>query len=76
MLTKYRLSVHTLALETERYKKQWLQKEERLQQECGETAVETELDFLTYYPKFKSVQEEFFPIFTSQDAQSINCSWK
>ena len=36
MLTKYRLSAHSLAIETGRHRKTWLPKEERLSQQCEE----------------------------------------
>jgi len=47
--TNYRLkSAHSLALETGRYKKTWLPKEERRHQQCEGTSVETELHLLTF----------------------------
>ena len=55
MLTKYRLSAPSLAIETGRPKKSWPPKEERLCQLCEEAAVETEQHFLLHCPKFKNV---------------------
>ena len=62
-LTKYRLSEHSLAIETGRYKKSWLPKEERSCQLCKENKVETELHFLTECTKLKPIRTKYFPKF-------------
>ena len=72
MLTKYRLSAHSLAIETGRHKKSWLPKEERLCQECEEAAVETEQHFLRHCPKFKNVCEIYFSKFGQKHPHFIN----
>ena len=62
-LTKYRLSEHSLAIETGRYKQSWLPKEERFCQLCKENKVETELHFLTECSKLQPVRTKYFPKF-------------
>ena len=62
-LTKYRLCEHSLAIETGRYKKSWLPKEERFCQLCKEDKVETELHFLTECTKLQPVRTKYFPKF-------------
>ena len=62
-LTKYRLSEHSLAIETGRYKKSCLPKEERFCQLCKEDKVETELHFLTKCTKLQPVRTKYFPKF-------------
>ena len=62
-LTKYRLSEHSLAIETGRYKKSWLPKEERFCQLCKEDKVETELHFLTECTKLQPARTKYFPKF-------------
>ncbi|KAK3557986.1 hypothetical protein QTP86_005623 [Hemibagrus guttatus] len=44
---QYRLSAHTLAMETGRYKRSWLLTEQRVCIQCNSNTVETELHFLT-----------------------------
>jgi hypothetical protein len=72
LLTKYRLSAHSLAIETGRHKKTWLPKEERLCQQCEEAAVETEQHFLLHYPKFKNVLKIYFSKLGQKHPHFIN----
>ena len=61
ILTMYRLSDHSLAVEKGRHRQTWLPREERLCCHCDEEAVETELHFLTQCNKYTNIREEFFP---------------
>ena len=72
LLTKYRLSAHSLAIETGRHKRSWLPKEERLCQQCEEAAVETEQHFLLHCPKFQNVREIYFSKFGQKHPHFIN----
>ena len=72
LLTKYRLSTHSLAIETGRHRKTWLPKEERLCQQCEEAAVETEQPCLLHCPKFKNVRESYFSKFGQKHPHFIN----
>ena len=69
ILTKYRLSEHSLAIETGRYKQSWLPKEERFCQLCKEDKVETELHFLTECTKLQPVRTKYFPKFRHKHPQ-------
>ena len=60
-LTKSRLSEHSLAIETGRYKTSRLPKEERFCQLCKEDKVQTELHFLTERTKLQPVPTTYFP---------------
>ena len=71
-LTKYRLSEHSLAIETGRYKKSWLPKEERFCQLCKEDKVETELHFLTECSKIQPVRTKYFPKFKHKHPEFDN----
>ena len=62
-LTKYRLSEHSLAIETGRHRKTWLPAEQRLCCHCSLNEPETELHFLTKCEKFKYIREIYFPKF-------------
>ena len=62
-LTKSRLSEHSLAIETGRYKQSWLPKEERFCQLCKRDKVETELHFLTECRELQPIRTQYFPKF-------------
>ena len=62
-LTKSRLSEHSLAIQTGRYKQSWLPKEERFCQLCKRDEVETELHFLTECTELQPVRTQYFPKF-------------
>ncbi|MGH0192630.1 UNVERIFIED_CONTAM: hypothetical protein FKN15_020198 [Acipenser sinensis] len=63
ILTKYRLSDHSLAIEKGRHRQTWLPKEERLCGHCETGEVETEMHFLTHCEKYKNTRDIFFPKF-------------
>ena len=65
----YRLSDHSLAIETGRHKKTWLPKEKRLCVHCNLAQVETEAHFLLSCPKYLSIRNQYFPKFTVQNIQ-------
>ncbi len=62
-LTKYGLSDHKLAIETGRYKREWLERAKRICVHCETGEVETETHFLINCPKYKEIREELFPKF-------------
>ena len=62
-LTKYRLSEHSLAIETGRHRQTWLPREERLCSHCDKQEIETELHFLIQCDKYQLIRELFFPKF-------------
>ena len=59
-LTMYRLSGHTLAIETGRHRQNRLPREARLCSLCHQGEVETESHFLLYCDKYKDLREVFF----------------
>ena len=65
-LTKYRLSEHSLAIETGRRRQTWLPREERLCSHCDTEEIETELHFLTKCNKYEQIRQHFFPKFEKQ----------
>ncbi len=62
-LTKYGLSDHKLAIETGRYKREWLERAKRICVHCETGEVETETHFLINCPKYNEIREELFPKF-------------
>ncbi len=62
-LFSVRLSEHNLVIDTGRYKKSWLPKEECFCQLCKEGKVETELHFLTECTKLQPFRTKYFPKF-------------
>lgn len=64
-LTKYRLSEHSLAIETGRHRQTWLPREERLCSVCSQGEVETELHFLTECDHYKDIRTKYFPQITN-----------
>ena len=59
ILTKYRLSDHSLAIEKGRHKK-WLPKEQRICGHCTTGEVETEMHFLLYCEKCENIRQNYF----------------
>jgi hypothetical protein len=60
-LTRYRLSEHSLAIETSRHRPTWLPREDRLWSLCSRGEVETELHFLLHCDKYSDLREYLFP---------------
>ena len=60
ILTKYKLSDHTLAIERGRYKKSWLPKEERICGHCKTGEVETEMHFLLTCTYYLQIRKQFY----------------
>ncbi|XP_056588353.1 uncharacterized protein LOC130408891 [Triplophysa dalaica] len=60
-LTRYRLSEHSLAIETGRRRQTWISREDRLCSHCMMRVMETELHFLTECPKYKDIREHYYP---------------
>ncbi len=67
-MTRYRLSGHTLTIETGRYRQHWLPRESRICPNCTHGEVETEQHFLTscyeeirkkFYLKFEILYPDF-----------------
>lgn len=59
-LTMYRLSDHSLAIETGRHRQTWLPTEDRLCQLCPHRQVETETHFLIHCSKYENIRGQFF----------------
>jgi len=60
-LTMYRLSEHSLAVETGRRRQTWLSREDRLCSHCMLGLTETELHFLTECPKYLNIKDHYNP---------------
>ncbi len=60
-LTMYRLSEHSLAVETGRCRQTWLSREDRLCSHCMLGVTETELHFLTECPKYTDIRDQYYP---------------
>ena len=60
-LTRYRLSDHSLAIETGRHRQTWLPREDRLCSLCSRGQVETELHFLLHCDRYKEIRDSFGP---------------
>ena len=68
-LTMYRLSDHSLAIETGRHRQTWQPREDRLCQLCPQRQVETETHFLLKCDTYEELRTKFFP--TIQDFDSL-----
>ncbi|KAJ8253545.1 hypothetical protein COCON_G00201570 [Conger conger] len=55
----YRLSDHSLEIETGRHRKQWQPREERTCKHCGSGEIETESHFLLSCPIYATLREAF-----------------
>ena len=64
VLTMYRLSEHSLAIEKGRRRQNWLSREDRLCAHCPQNEVVTELHFLTSCPIYNHIRDTYFPKFT------------
>ncbi|KAL6471861.1 hypothetical protein MHYP_G00205110, partial [Metynnis hypsauchen] len=73
-LTMYRLSEHSLAIETGRRRQTWLPREARLCSHCELSVVETELLFLTECPRYDSIRKEFYEKVSSVCSEFQLCS--
>ncbi len=62
-MTRYRLSNHTLSIETGRYRQHWLPKESRICPYCTHEKLETEQHFLTSCPNYQHIRDTFYPKF-------------
>ena len=60
-LTRYRLSEHSLAIETGHHRQTWLPREYSLCSLCSRGEVETEQHFLLHCDKYSDQREYFFP---------------
>ena len=60
ILTRYRLSEHSLAIEKGRHRQTCLPREERLCTHCTQKEVETEVHFLTTCPLYQD-RDTYFP---------------
>ncbi len=60
-LMMYRLSEHSLAVETGRRRQIWFSREERICSHCSLGEIETELHFLTECPKYQNIRDHFYP---------------
>ncbi len=65
ILTKYRLSEHSLAIETGRHRKSWLPREQRVCAHCETGEIETETHFLLHCYQFKSIRNIYINKFTN-----------
>ena len=65
ILTKYRLSDHSLAIETGRHKKSYLPPDQRVCDHCSTAEVETEAHFLLRCDKYCNIRVEYFRKFLS-----------
>ena len=59
-LTMYRLSDHSLAIETGQHRQTWLPREDRLCQLCPHRHVETETHFLLQCSAYQDIRTKFF----------------
>jgi len=60
ILSKYRLSEHSLAIETGRHRKSWLPREQRVCVQCRTGEIETETHFLLHCHKYSSIRDLYF----------------
>ena len=59
-MTRYRLSDHSLAIETGRHRQTWLPREDRLCQLCPQRELETEEHFLLHCNLYDDIRATFF----------------
>ena len=64
ILTRYRLSEHSLAIEKGRHRQTCIPREDRLCTHCTQNEVETELHFLTICPLYQDIRDTYFPQIT------------
>ncbi|KAI4904413.1 hypothetical protein NFI96_007497 [Prochilodus magdalenae] len=63
VLTKYRLSDHSLAIERGRHRHTWLPREERVCGHCGSGEVETETHFLLHCQRYMHIRDRYLKKF-------------
>ncbi len=73
-LTMYRLSEHSLAVETGRRRQTWLSREDRLCSHCMLGEIETELHFLTECTKYLNIRDHYYPKINKIFPQFNNCT--
>ena len=73
-LTMYRLSDHSLAIETGEHRQTWLPREDRLCQLCPQRQVETQTHFLLQCRTYQDIRTRFFTEieFKLQDFDSLS----
>ncbi len=78
LLTKYRLSEHSLCVETGRHKQSWRARELRLCSHCTDGLIEDELHFLTECSKYKHIRHAYFKqiALVSPEFQQMSCTEK
>ena len=64
VLTMYRLSEHSLAIEKGRRRQTWLSREDRLCARSPQNEVETKLPFLTSCQMYDHIRDRYFPQIT------------
>ncbi|XP_069618505.1 uncharacterized protein [Ranitomeya imitator] len=60
ILSRYRLSAHSLAIECGRHRQSYKPREERLCQHCDQEAIEDETHFLLHCSKYSAVRDTHF----------------
>ncbi len=73
-LTMYRLSEHSLAVETGRRRQTWLSHEDRICSQCMLGEIETELHFLTECTKYLNTRNHYYPKINKIFPQFNNCT--
>ncbi|XP_037402655.1 T-lymphocyte activation antigen CD80-like [Pygocentrus nattereri] len=68
ILTKYRLSDHSLAVERGRFKHSWIPREDRVCGHCKTGEVETEVHFLLHCPKYEHIRNKYFSQFEEEES--------
>ncbi|KAI4882773.1 hypothetical protein NFI96_009365, partial [Prochilodus magdalenae] len=74
VMTRYRLSEHSLAIETGRRRQNWVPREARLCSHCELSVVETELHFLTECSRYESIRTRFYETASSVCPEFQLCS--
>ncbi|KAA0708101.1 hypothetical protein E1301_Tti023590 [Triplophysa tibetana] len=62
LVSKYRLSDHSLCIETGRHRQNWTSRDHRLCSNCTDGVVEDELHFLTQCSKYQSIRQKYFTL--------------
>uniref|UniRef100_A0A8C5MQ68 ribonuclease H n=1 Tax=Leptobrachium leishanense TaxID=445787 RepID=A0A8C5MQ68_9ANUR len=60
ILSRYRLSAHSLEIESGRHRQTYKPRENRLCQHCDQGALEDEVHFLLQFPKYSALKETHF----------------
>lgn len=59
-MSKYRLSAHSLTVETGRYRQNWQPRKSRICPHCAQAEVEMEEHFLTHCTNYQHIRETFY----------------